>query len=531
VKRPCAKFIFIIWAAATLAVQPARAQLFAPRPDGTITRLWIVPTRLGLWVAVEIEAEQNKSLTLRAGYRTEKDRWYWKELTGKVKSLTAVNEELCVAFDEGPIYRYDKLTDQSVRKLPENYQVEVMATDAHRQRLLCLAQLRSLSDIDDKEPKDPQDPDKKAPAEAPSSSYTIYEYDRGRWIALVDLPQGAETATEFKFAVQTGRIDLVGRTGPDSLSQWVYEDSRWQGPTPLDLAGPCNRFWVTSSPMSNELTLVTDRGGEGPDRFSVFRSTGPGQVALIGHIDPTDKQILQADVSDIGFAADSILIACLVDQKSIKLAKFDLSTRQTTQPEDLPLFPQRTADPIPLLILTALILALIFTRSFRPGQSTDLTLPAGLALADPWRRLLAAAVDLLPIFILVLVIWSDYVKEMRNRELLELLRTAEQDPQALAMGYFLTLGFCLYTAVTEFIWSATPGKMLLELRVRSSKSPQARPSPGQIIIRNVSKILELSFPPLLFVILFTRLRQRIGDILAGTIVVQSASVEGTRNDG
>jgi hypothetical protein len=41
------------------------------------------------------------------------------------------------------------------------------------------------------------------------------------------------------------------------------------------------------------------------------------------------------------------------------------------------------------------------------------------------------------------------------------------------------------------------------------------------LLRNVFKILEMQFPPLLVAVLFTRYRQRIGEFMARTAVVES----------
>ena len=103
------------------------------------------------------------------------------------------------------------------------------------------------------------------------------------------------------------------------------------------------------------------------------------------------------------------------------------------------------------------------------------------------------------------------------------------DDRVILAGLFMYCVFAAYGALCELIWWATPGKMLVGLQVRSSKSPAARPEAVQIIVRNAAKILELHFPAFFLVMLIHPMRQRVGDLFAGTMVVQSSQSPGDRN--
>lgn len=72
--------------------------------------------------------------------------------------------------------------------------------------------------------------------------------------------------------------------------------------------------------------------------------------------------------------------------------------------------------------------------------------------------------------------------------------------------------------------------MVLGLRIASATSPHVKPPVSQVIIRNAVKILELYFLPLLFIVFITQRRQRLGDLLARTIVVQPTAARETRSD-
>jgi len=83
--------------------------------------------------------------------------------------------------------------------------------------------------------------------------------------------------------------------------------------------------------------------------------------------------------------------------------------------------------------------------------------------------------------------------------------------------------YTLYCLGFELVWSKTPGKWLLGCTVLTETVE--RPTPLQFFVRNMSRLIELElryriFLPFLLVLFFTRNRQRVGDLLARTIVVE-----------
>jgi uncharacterized RDD family membrane protein YckC len=83
--------------------------------------------------------------------------------------------------------------------------------------------------------------------------------------------------------------------------------------------------------------------------------------------------------------------------------------------------------------------------------------------------------------------------------------------------------YTVYCLAFELAWSKTPGKWLLGCTVLSETV--SRPTPLQFFVRNMSRLIELElryriFLPFLLVLFFTRNRQRVGDLLARTIVVE-----------
>jgi uncharacterized RDD family membrane protein YckC len=88
-------------------------------------------------------------------------------------------------------------------------------------------------------------------------------------------------------------------------------------------------------------------------------------------------------------------------------------------------------------------------------------------------------------------------------------------PGLTAMGLFV-----LHTGLAELFTARSLGKALLGLRVLEVKG--AAPGWGQMLARNAMKLFELVAWLLLVLPLVSPHRQRLGDVVARTLVVRRA---------
>ncbi len=79
------------------------------------------------------------------------------------------------------------------------------------------------------------------------------------------------------------------------------------------------------------------------------------------------------------------------------------------------------------------------------------------------------------------------------------------------------MAFPVYCIALEKLYGATLGKLALRLRVVGQGGRKA--SLRELALRNISKILELAVFPFLLLPVFTRYRQRLGDKVAWTTVI------------
>ena len=166
-------------------------------------------------------------------------------------------------------------------------------------------------------------------------------------------------------------------------------------------------------------------------------------------------------------------------------------------------------------VATALLVVLIFWRRNPRRQLVEL--PETLRVAPLTQRFLAAMIDLLPILFAVAwwydlsirelmgVRWPSPMAEPSGRTLEDI------QPSLIAIG-----AFTLYTLLFEITLRWTPGKRLTRLQITDlTGRPATR---VQILARNLLKPLDLIAPILLLIPLIVPSRQRMGDLLARTLI-------------
>lgn len=184
---------------------------------------------------------------------------------------------------------------------------------------------------------------------------------------------------------------------------------------------------------------------------------------------------------------------------------------------------KRTRDQILLFVVMAIILAVYWLR--RDSIGSPALMPPGPTPASYGRRALAAALDMAPGAGIVLAIWWEPIGEYVSEVQIAMDRSqAAPAPTALTWPWFTLVGIhSLYCTLFELRGGLTPGKRLARCIVVSESIE--KPTPMQILVRNASRLLEmephLGLWPFLLVMFMTRNRQRVGDMLARTFVVES----------
>jgi uncharacterized RDD family membrane protein YckC len=170
------------------------------------------------------------------------------------------------------------------------------------------------------------------------------------------------------------------------------------------------------------------------------------------------------------------------------------------------------------MILPLILLTIAFGLSRQ--RATEVVIPSGAQIAAAGRRALAAAIDIGLPFILVISVYGLWEPEALA-EFLANWRVSWYRPDVF-VSYLPLTGFVIvyfiHCVLGEAINGGSLGKRLLGLRVTNLTGQRA--TLVQILIRNVLKIYEVATLVLIIYPLFNEHRYRIGDLLAGTVVLE-----------
>ncbi len=187
-----------------------------------------------------------------------------------------------------------------------------------------------------------------------------------------------------------------------------------------------------------------------------------------------------------------------------------------------------------LLGIVAVIGVGMFYRRLRTPP-TPFLLPPGLAPGNLFKRLLAAIIDYLPFYFAAGAIFLP--RDLGLDSMQHFIEDPSSVPPSLlaVMIYTVMLSqgaYIVYGTIMEMIFGATVGKMLM--RLRAVNETGGKPNLREASLRNTSKIVELSmlmssmaWLMMIFVLLplLSRSRQRLGDMIARTSVVEAGSLE------
>ncbi|XAM00702.1 RDD family protein [Phycisphaeraceae bacterium D3-23] len=170
-----------------------------------------------------------------------------------------------------------------------------------------------------------------------------------------------------------------------------------------------------------------------------------------------------------------------------------------------------------IIQIIALTLAMVTLMLFwkRTPQDREVKLPDNIHLV-PWsRRLLSTMIDLVPgLWIAGMVYglgWDEIVLQHWPGT------PIPKPPDAMWPGWLVIAVTVFHTTVFEFITARSIGKWLTGTYVSNFRGVPA--PPGASVVRAVSRVFELVAWLLLLLPLISPHRQRLGDILAKTIVV------------
>ena len=183
--------------------------------------------------------------------------------------------------------------------------------------------------------------------------------------------------------------------------------------------------------------------------------------------------------------------------------------------------------------IAMVLLALMLTLSLWQWRQKPaaLTLPAGRVIAPLHLRAGAFALDALAPYIAVLVITGDWANNGYISTLITWLGLlASPEDLVKATDLFMFIGIYMgHVLAGELIWHRSLGKYLVGLEVVTLEGKA--PAAGAMVVRNLVRVPEYAVGVVLLYLIMSERRQRLGDLLARTVVVAKPGEEDETTKG
>ncbi len=369
------------------------------------------------------------------------------------------------------------------------------------------------------------------------SKTSLVRYHRGEWQFVAICPEAVDTAKEVWLATIRGDVAILYSNTSNNLMLALGNTTGWQALS----AGPkLNPDGVLSFfTDQNVFTLLANESTEAattPDVKTYRWLDGvwkPGERLEI----KADPSLKVGDEVAAGMFGKGVVLAYELKSEgasSIWAGVWPMSGGSPLMEptEVLPLnqnFQSSTSTDmasIAIAIILSVLLFIVFVRR-TPSLFVEMEVPKGYMLAGAGKRTLAFVIDL---FALSLIAFPLFITPWMTANL-----TPGEDIQQefnyllefdrnVAFGPWIKclLLFVVYATVMELFCRATIGKLVLGLRVCSTSG--GRGSSLAIIVRNCLRFelyYKLSFLPLAMLVILTRNHQRLGDLVANTMVIEA----------
>lgn len=353
-------------------------------------------------------------------------------------------------------------------------------------------------------------------ATLPVGTRLLYKLTGNNWQMVCPLPEVALQG-QLSFEVNGDKPTIAVLTdGIVRTFIWHADRTTWEPAGEFNAGSDTRRIKLLTGLPQLQLWAGGNSGAG-----SLFQRRDNGQWSdAIKLVIPPD-QALPDSPRDPAVGGESIRL--VVAGEKTKLTEFAFGAGGTFQGGAPLAIPQTMPGARPVdwggMILTAVLMALLFNsfrqRSDEPRTVAEATL---MNLAPIGRRFLAGLIDAIPVvgtlvYALIKVGPSAFMQISTETEPL---------PELLAVGGAVLI-YLLHTLFSEALWGYTIGKRLCGLRVIAMDG-QA-PTRGALVLRNMLRAIDVMFwfiPSTL--VLFTPLRQRLGDLAADTLVVLDTPV-------
>jgi uncharacterized RDD family membrane protein YckC len=541
------------WLAAPLFIGPvlAAAQPATPPGDARDQLAHIAATDDSLWVAVVTKPQDNWQS--RIFFRSAGGRFGGGRSTSRrVAALAALDRDLLVFFDDGGVYRYfpDPMRAPTAEAvLPRSTlpldAIAERGTRGSPERVYAIIPSAAAAELP------PAGQDSVAPASQPfdpgGAPLSLAVFDGRGWRAANPLPGFVQLPTDARARPRLGLADgtlwlFAPGEQPGQILFFSHhaEDSEWTARGALDVPRLTD-FWAVS--FNDRLTLVTatpdPAGGATIRAYRLLGDTitPDAKPANLEFSAPPEGISFARYTGAVGFNQHLGLLALDADRRAY--LRFAYLAGPPAEPmldiADLlaqPGLSQRGNGALQLLTFVLLLGVLTGLFVLRRGSMVNpVVLPPGCALALNVQRLLAWLIDFIPFTVAAAftldIPWLDGLRALSRWGIVPDRQGGMLNQNVLVWWTLSVVGHTTYMLVMELIARRTVGKVFARVHLLSELG--TRPTAGQILTRNLTRLIELlpQFWIFVVLVLLSRNRQRLGDIFARTVVIRLTHEQAT----
>jgi len=374
------------------------------------------------------------------------------------------------------------------------------------------------------------------PTWAAEAGLVLLKRDRGQWRLAMAGPTAATRGTAFWLAVRNRDIGLFWQEAGGRVRFARHDGEAWTSPENV-VAGGISAAWAGAAETGPALLAVHDHGV-----LKVHLRKDHGWAAETAR-EGTEPLTLEPGSGAAAIARGRLAVVRVASDGAVELGEAELGVSPAVRFERLSLRgPSPTMEPswrdtLVLIVAVGILTMVLFSR--REQVLTVRPLPPGLVLAPVWKRVIGAGLDYLPPFLIVLPWWLPLLNEMQRETATPFWNATEIRADLLARMQALSMATTAVYGAWCFLWEwgmkTTPGKLLLGCRVITEAGEPI--NVRQAFIRNLVRmfVFGIGAPGLIISLmtmaLMSRNRQRIGDLLAHTIVVEAAPAEPPAQEG
>ncbi len=543
----------MLLAAALLIVLPSCKAKSAQKPDSRPTdKVGLFGGEDVLWAYQQrIEGEHELGI-LRFVYRTsdpDKATDFMRvpgagTVAGEVHSAALSKDRLHVVYQDGTHRSYGRTGVRAERNLPKKCLPMALCGDRVSGVLYAVVPSSVATQLISQAPEPSYSPATQ-PAEHqnredsssglavtsrphdPEATLSIVRFERRLWRFDRDCAEIPASSSSCWLAVDGGVAYLLSGSNEGELGLSCSKDAEaeWSASSPLDGYAPGDILSL-EAPKGHPLVLIkaSSSGEEGASAMTLVDRSWQRGMPYGG----------SGDVVASALVGDLVALGSLDGEGELLLGEWPVAGGPSNAAPArlerlLPRPPSWINTRLPWFAYAALVVVMVAVLLSRRGtMMIAAELPKGQELASFSRRGSAFILDLaifLPVW--TAVMWPAAIEMMKEQAvdlaLQDVPLTRQMTPLFLSRWLIAATLFSVYGSIFEAWMGATPGKRILGCRVVNENGQPCHA--GAAVVRNFIRIFEM-FPlfdlmPALVLMIMTRNRQRLGDLIARTLVVWS----------